>query len=108
MNELEENNLTDWLTESEKMFMRNVGKYNHTRKASTSDLLRRKLHDKIRGALAKKVREHNYAIVTVHLANSELKEAFRDRCGAMPMSRVLKWLMVKYIEGDYGNYEQNN
>ena len=104
MNDLEANNLTSWLTEEERRYMGTVGQYK-VRKASTSGLIKRKIQDKLNGKIRQKLTKRGKPVIVVYMPNQELKIAFQDRCGQIPTSRVIRWLMVKYIEGDYGDYE---
>jgi len=106
LNDLEANNLTDWLTEEERKYMGTVGKYYSVRRASKTGLIKRKIQDKINGKIRQKLSINNKKVIVVCIPNEELKIAFKDRCGVIPMSTIMRWLMVKYIEGDYGDYEQ--
>ena len=108
MNELEANNLTDWLTEEERKYMGTVGKYYSVRRAKTSDIIKKKIQDQIKGTIRAKISHNRKKVIAIPIPNEELKIAFKDRCGVMPMSIVIRWLMVKYIEGDYGDYERKN
>jgi len=105
MNEVEVNNLTNWLTEEERKFMGTVGHHYKVRKASTAGLIKRKLQDKLNAKIRQKLAKQGKPVIVVYMPNQELKIAFQDRCGQIPTSRVIRWLMVKYIEGDYGDYE---